>query len=115
MSTLTLNLPEALLREANRFVTARGKTLSQYMIESLERDITEASPPASEYGTPEEIHAALHSPTRPNKESFALSREKYNLPDLSHLTSEEIADQADAIVARLSPERVAELEREGIL
>lgn len=115
MSTLTLDMPEDLLRKVSHFATSRGKTVSQYVIESLERDITEASPLTSEYGTLEEIHAALYGPTRSNKESFALFRERYNLPDLSHFSSEEIADQADAIVAHLSPERIAELERAGIL
>ncbi len=115
MLTPTLEVPEALLRKADRFALSQNKTLSQYVIEFLERSVEEI-PPVSEYGTPEEIHASLPGPTRTAKESDAIFRKKYNIPDeLFRLTPDELADRADATIASFSPEKIAELERMGIL
>lgn len=40
---------------------------------------------------------------------------KYDLPDLSHLSPEQLDDDTDRIVAVLDPARRAEMERQGLL
>ena len=115
MSTPVLDVPEALLRKADRFAMSQNKTLSEFVIEFLEQSVEE-KPLVSEYGTPEEIHAALHGPTRTAKESDAVFRKKYNIPDeLYHLSPGELAEQMDAIIEGYGPEKRAELERLGLL
>lgn len=62
-----------------------------------------------------EAQAILNGPRRPLAESSAAFRLKYNIPDLSHLTHDEIADDAEHIVAALNPQIRAELEQDGWL
>lgn len=62
-----------------------------------------------------EMQAMLDGPWHPVEESHARMRQKFGFPDLSHLTDEELADQAEAAIAAMDPEVRAELEREGWL
>ncbi len=62
-----------------------------------------------------EMQAMLDGPWHPVEESHARMRQKFGFPDLSHLTHEELADQAEAAIAAMDPEVRAELEREGWL
>ena len=45
----------------------------------------------------------------------AKMRQKYGFPDLSHLTADELADQAEQTIAAMDPQVRAEAEREGWL
>lgn len=62
-----------------------------------------------------EMQAMLDGPWHPVEESHARMREKFGFPDLSHLTNEELEDQAEAAIAAMDPEVRAKLEREGWL
>jgi len=62
-----------------------------------------------------EMQAMLDGPWHPFEESHARMRQKFGFPDLSHLTDEELADQAEATLAELPPEKIAEAQRLGLI
>ena len=62
-----------------------------------------------------EIEAALNGPRRTLAESHAEFRRKHNTPDLSHLTRDELAEDAERIIAAMDPQARAQMEREGLL
>ncbi len=62
-----------------------------------------------------EAQAILNGPFRSMEESRAAFREKFNIPDLSHLSDEEIQTRLDAEFATFSPEKIAELQRLGLV
>jgi uncharacterized protein YciI len=57
----------------------------------------------------------LTGPAHSLDEADERLRAKYNLPDLSHMSRQELAEQADAILTTLPPEKVAEAERLGLI
>ena len=61
-----------------------------------------------------EMRAMLDGPRHAPAEAESRVRLKYGLPDLSHLTDDELADQAEATLAALPPEKVAEARRLGL-
>ena len=62
-----------------------------------------------------DMQAMLDGSWHPFEEAHERMRQKFGFPDLSHLTHEELADQAEAAIAAMDPEVRAELEREGWL
>ncbi len=62
-----------------------------------------------------EMQAMLDGPRHSVEESHARVRQKFGFSDLSHLTHEELAEQAEAAIATMNPEVRAEMEREGWL
>lgn len=62
-----------------------------------------------------EAQAILNGPRRPHKEVMAEMRRKYNIPDLSHLSGEELIEDTERLIAAMSPEKRAAMEREGLL
>jgi hypothetical protein len=62
-----------------------------------------------------EAQAILSGPRHTLEEVNARVREKYNFPDLSHMTREELADDAERIIAAMDPDVRAAMEREGLL
>ena len=62
-----------------------------------------------------EMQAMLEGPWHPFEEAHERIRQKFGFPDLSHLTREELAEQAEATIAAMDPEVRAEMEREGWL
>ncbi len=62
-----------------------------------------------------EMQAMLDGPHHSLEETHARIRQKFGFPDLSHLTRDELTDQAEAVIAAMDPEVRAELEREGWL
>ncbi|MGI4788682.1 MAG: hypothetical protein ACRYFS_07505 [Janthinobacterium lividum] len=62
-----------------------------------------------------EMQAILDGPHHTLAESNARLRRKYGYPDLSHLTDDELADQAERTIAAMDPRVRAEAEREGWL
>lgn len=62
-----------------------------------------------------EIQAMLDGPRHTLAEVEARIRRKYGYPDLSHLTPDELAEQAEQALAAMNPHTRAELEREGWL
>lgn len=61
------------------------------------------------------MQAMLDGPRHPHGASMAEMRRKYNLPDLSHLTHDELVEQAEAALAALPPEKITEAERLGLI
>ncbi len=61
-----------------------------------------------------EMRSLLDGPRHTPAEAEDRVRRKYGLPDLSHLTDDELADQAEATLAALPPEKVAEARRLGL-
>ena len=62
-----------------------------------------------------EMRAMLDGPRHTLAEAEERTRLKYGFPDLSHLTDDELADQAEATLAALPPEKVAEARRLGLI
>ena len=58
-----------------------------------------------------ELQAMLDGPRHTFAEGTAKLQQKYGFPDLSHLSAEELADRAEATLATLPPEKVAEESR----
>jgi hypothetical protein len=62
-----------------------------------------------------EARALLSGPARPEAEVARELDQKYQLSDLSHLSDEELAEDAERIVAGMDPAIRAEMERQGLL
>ncbi len=62
-----------------------------------------------------EMQAMLDGPRRPHADSMAEMRRKYALPAPSHLTHDELVEQAEAALAAMPPEKIAEAERLGLI
>jgi hypothetical protein len=62
-----------------------------------------------------EMEAMLNGPWHTMAESSERLRVKYGLADLSHMTQEELADDAERVITAMDPKVREELEREGLL
>ena len=62
-----------------------------------------------------EMQAMLDGPWHPFEESHARMQQKFGFPDLSHLTNEELAEQAEATLAEMPAEKIAEAQRLGLI
>lgn len=62
-----------------------------------------------------EMQAMLDGPKHTAAEVKERTRLKYGYADLSHLTHDEIVEQAEAALAALPPEKFAEAERLGLI
>ena len=62
-----------------------------------------------------EMQAMLDGPRHTLAEVHERMQRKYGFPDLSHLTREELAEEAERIVEAMDPQVRAEIEREGLL
>ena len=62
-----------------------------------------------------EMRAMLDGPWHSIEESLERMRQKFGFPDLSHLTDEELADRAEATLAELPAEKIAEAQRLGLI
>jgi hypothetical protein len=117
---MPLNLPSDLEARLRVAAEARGEEYNRYAVavlaDALARDAaaTEAWERARA-----EAQAILNGPFRPFDPAADRKRmkEKYGieLEDLSHLSREELAAQADELVEHMKPAVRAEMEREGLL
>ena len=62
-----------------------------------------------------EMQAMLDGPRHTLAEVDARIRQKYGYPDLSHLTREQLAAEAEQVIAAMDPQVRGEMEREGWL
>ena len=62
-----------------------------------------------------EMQAMLDGPRHTLAESHARMCLKHGFPDLSHLTRDELAEDAERIIAAMDPQVRSELEQEGLL
>ena len=62
-----------------------------------------------------EMQAMLEGPWHPFEEAHERMRQKFGFPDLSHLTDEELAERAEATLAELPTEKIAEAQRLGLI
>ena len=62
-----------------------------------------------------EMQAMLDGPRHTLAESNERMRRKYGYPDVSHLTRDQLADEAERIVAAMAPAVREKMEREGLL
>ncbi len=113
---MPLNLPSDLEARLRVAAEARGEDFNHFAVavlaDALARDAaaTEAWERARA-----EAQAILNGPFHPLGKSTAALRDKYGLADLSHLSREELAAQADELIERMDPAVRAEMEREGLL
>ena len=109
MTTVTID--DAL---ATRLLTVRGTEgdLDALVAEALAKTVRDWEREAQGRA---EMQAMLDGPRHTLAEVEARMRQKHGFPDLAHLTSEELADQAEQTVAAMDPQVRAELEREGWL
>lgn len=138
MRTLALQVDEAMFESLRAAAEARGQELSHYAVvalaERLKREdaardaeanaridaeqrtwwssLTEAQQEAVKS---EARSTVLNGSARSLTEADAAFRGKYNLPDLSHLTRDEITARAEAALDEIAPEKRAEAERQGLL
>ena len=112
MTTLTID--DDLAARLRAVAAARGEDLNQYAVAALaqavERDAAEEAARA-------EARAILNGPFHPFDPDAIYQKyaKQYGLPDLSHLSDEELAEQAEEIIARMDPSVRAEMERQGLL
>lgn len=112
MTTLTIDDDlEARLRAV---AVARGEEPNQYALAALARVVDRD---AAEEAARAEARAILNGPFHPFDPDAIYQKyaNKYGLPDLSHLSDEELAEQAEEIIARMDPSVRAEMERQGLL
>jgi hypothetical protein len=124
--TFLIDLEPETAAQLRALAAARGEDPNHYaaaaLAEAVNRDLERALAEAEarvraldERDKDNEGQALLTGPARPLEESFAATRAKYGIPDLSHLSREELAEQAEAILAALPPEKIAEAERLGLI
>lgn len=109
MTTVTID--DAL---ATRLLTVRGtdgdlNTLAAEAIAKTVRDWEREAQGRAE------MQAMLDGPRHTLAEVEARIRQKHGYPNLSHLTDDELADRAEATLAALPPENVAEARRLGLI
>jgi len=117
MSINTLELPDDLAEQLRALAAARGEDWNHFAIAVLAQSVKSAPAASEEQRARAEARAVLNGPFHPfdpdaNYKKYAA---KYGLPDLSHLSDEELSAQADEAVARMDPAARAQLEREGLL
>jgi predicted Ser/Thr protein kinase len=115
--TITLDLSPEQEEKLRTLATARGQDPNRYaaaaLVAQLDRDAQQWERARAE------AQAILNGPFHlfdPAADRRRI-KEKYGieLEDLSHLSREELADRADASLAVLPPEVIAEAKREGLL
>ncbi len=109
MTTVTID--DAL---ATRLLTVRGtdSDLNMLAAEAIAKTVRDWEREAQGRA---EMQAMLDGPHHTLAEVEARMRQKYGFPDLSHLSDDELADQAEQTIAAMDPQVRAELEREGWL
>ena len=112
MTTLTIPVDDDLAARLRAVAAARGEDLNQYAVAALAEA---ADRDAAEEAARAEARAILNGPFHDFAKSAEEMRRKYNLPDLSHLSAEELAEQAEESIARMDPAVRVEMERQGLL
>ena len=109
MTTVTID--DAL---ATRLLTVRGtdSDLNALAAEAIAKTVRDWEREAQGRA---EMQAMLDGPRHTLAEVEARMRQKHGFPDLSHLTGDELADQAEQAIAAMDPLVRAEMEREGWL
>ena len=110
--TFTIDLEPETLDRLRAVAAARGEDPNRYAAAAIAEKVDREADRAQGLREGREL---LSGPARPLAESFAALREKHGLPDLSHLSREQLAEEAEAILASLPPEKVAEAERLGLI
>lgn len=124
--TFQIDLEPETAAQLRVLAAARGEDPNHYaavaLTEAVNRDLDRAIAEVEariraldERDRENEGQALLTGPAKPIDESFAATRAKYGIPDLSHLSREELGEQAEAILAALPPEKIAEAERLGLI
>jgi hypothetical protein len=114
MTTLTLPLDEELAARLRAVAEARGQDPNQYAVAALAQAVDRD---AAEQRQRDEAQAVLNGPFHPfNADAIYWKyAERHGLPDLSELSPEQLAEQAEEIIARMDPAARAEMERQGLL
>ena len=108
---MTVTIDDAL---ATRLLTVRGTAgnLDALVAEALAKTVRDWEREAQGRA---EMQAMLDGPRHSLAEVEARMRQKHGFPDLSHLSDDELADQAEQAIAAMDPLVRAEMEREGWL
>ena len=117
MKTLTISLDDALAAQLAQAAHARGQDPNSYAVAVL------ADALARDQGVETERHAAVRSeaqgilngPFHDAATSFERVHRKHNISDLSRLSADELAGEAERILAEMEPATRARMEREGLL
>lgn len=110
--TFTIDLEPETLERLRAVAAARGEDPNRYAAAAVMEKMDREAERAKGLREGQEL---LTGPARPLAESFAALREKHGLPDLFHRTREQLAEEAEAIIATLPPEKVTEAERLGLI
>ena len=102
--TLILDLPETTLRWLESEAEAKGTDTSSFANDQLAAAQARA-----------EARAILNGPFHTLAEADERFLTKYNLPDLSHLSREQLADRLTDGLAKVDADKLAEAERQGLL
>jgi len=109
---LTLDLPADVLAQVQTDARRQNRDAAQVAAERLAEWYAAHQQRVAGLA---EGQALLTGPAHSLDEADERLRRKYNLPDLSHLSREELAEQAETALAALPPEKIAEAERLGLL
>jgi hypothetical protein len=117
---LTIELPVSVVSALRAEAEAQGRDISSVAADRLTNSYAVATNEPlglTALGDPDVTHAALHGPARRFNPAVIRKeyQEKYGVPDLSHLSREELAEQADEIIAQMEPSKRANMERLGLI
>ena len=109
--TLILDLPDDVLAQVQTDARRQNRDAAQVAAERLAEWYAHQQQAAGLA----EGQALLTGPAHTLDEADERLRRKYNLPDLSRLSREELAEEAEAALAALPPEKIAEAKRLGLI
>jgi hypothetical protein len=113
---MPLELPPDLEARLRVAAEARGEEYNRFAVSFLAEALARDAGAAEAWERARaEAQAILNGPFRPFGESTAALRDKYGLPDLSHLSREELAALTDETIAQIDPAMRAEMEPEELL
>lgn len=115
MTTVTL---DDALRERIQAVAAPEEDLDTFIALAAQEMIARRERQAARTRAEQaQAQAILNGPYRTfdPEGTYRHYQQKYDLPDLSHLTGDELITDTERLIAAMSPEKRAALEREGLL
>ena len=113
----TLKIPADLAARLRARAAERGEDWNRFAVAVLTEAVTPApaEPAERQRHARAEAQAILNGSARPQAQVAADIRARHDLPDLSHLSGEELAARAEAALAVLPPEVITEAERQGVI
>ena len=112
--TRTIAIDETVWEQLRQRAVAHSQDVNEYATAFISENIRRETEQVLQRG---KLRAELDGPFIPFDPDATYKRykEKYGLPDLSHLSAAELDEAADRSIEAMSPEVRAELKRDGFL